>query len=382
MNARWKLLCFGLATVVCGVAQADEPGKVWRGTLGPNEVVVRINAPAKGSADLDGRYFYRRHRMDIQLQGKASADGRITLQEGLRDDDPHPSWKMQAPAQDRWDGEWIGPKGERLEIHLRGVASSATVAAREAGLQALRGDIDGYEWLRMADLTLRKKKLQQVDGYTLQWFHQPESGIDLFEVVSGYPEAQRERINRALRMNLWNRVGNYYGCMSGARDGQGEYETTTTLRHIDPKILSVSLFSSYYCGGAHPDFGDAPLNIDPRDGRELDLDDVLWLAPGKALHAAKGNKWNQAWSDYRSKRFAPWVVAQFKSLYPEEFRPGDDECNYDDPEVWQFPQWYATPKGIHISAYFARVARSCDDPDWAILPWKVVDAHPGAVRIH
>ena len=376
----WKLLCFGLAVIACNIVQAKEPGKVWQGTLGPNEIVVRIDAPAKGSADLEGRYFYRRHRMDIQLQGKASGDGRINLQEGRDDDAPRSVWQMQAPVRDRWDGEWVGPKGKRLPIHLRGSVVGAT--AREPGLQALRGDFDDYEWLRISDLTLQKKKLQQVDGYTLQWLHQPESGIDLFEVVSGYPQAQLGNINAVLRKRLWSWVGDYYDCISGGRDGQGEFETTTTLRHISPKILSASLFSSYYCGGAHPDFTDAPLNLDPRDARELDLDDVLWLGPGKVLHAAKGNDWNEAWSDYRGKRFAPWAVAQLKSLYPGEFKRGDDECDYADPEVWEFAQWYATPKGIHLSAYFARVARACDDPDWAILPWKAVDAHPGAVRIH
>ncbi|MBW8823866.1 MAG: hypothetical protein JF567_06515 [Xanthomonadales bacterium] len=377
---RWKLLCLGLAVIACNAAQADGPGKAWQGTLGPNEVVVKINAPDKGSADLEGRYFYRRHRMDIQLQGKASGNGRINLQEGLRDDEPHAAWQMQAPTRDHWDGEWIGPEGKRLPIHLHDI--TAGVSAREPGLQALRGDIDDYEWLRLSGLILQKKKLQQVDGYTLQWLHQPESGIDLFEVVSGYPEAQLQRVNGVLRKSLWNAISSYYDCMSGARDGQGEFETTTTLRHISPKILSASLFTSFYCGGAHPDFADAPLNIDPRDGREVDLDDVLWIGPGKALHEAKGNDWNQAWSDYRGKRLAPWVVAQFKSIYPKEFRAGDDECNYADPEVWQFPQWYATRRGIHLGASFARVARNCDDPDWAILPWKVIDAHPGAVRIH
>lgn len=383
MNACWKPVCIVIALAVGGVARAKQSPQVWQGTLGGSEIVMEMNPPdAANPGDRDGRYFYRRHRMDIQLQGKASADGRITLQEGLRDDDPHPAWKMQAPALDRWDGEWIGPKGKRLPIHLRGMASSAATTAREPGLQALHGDIDAYTWLRLSGLTLQKKKLQQVNGYSLQWLRQPDSGIELFEVTAGYPQAQLQRINATLRKRLWNWVGNYYECVSGARNGQGEYQATTTLRHIGPRILSASLFSSFYCGGAHPDFGDEPLNLDPNDGRELDLDDVLWLGPGKAMHAAKGEGWNDAWADYRSKRFAPWVVAQLKAAYPSEYGKRDDECEYSDSGVWEFPVWYATPKGIHVAAYFPRYARACDNPDWAILPWKAVDAHRGAVRIH
>lgn len=382
MNASRRLAGLIAALAICGAAQAKTPGKVWQGTLGANAIVVEIDAPAKGGADLDGRYFYRRHRLDIALEGKAAPDGRIALKEGLRDDEPHPGWSMQAPARDSWNGEWIGPDGKRLPIRLRAVAAQSLPAAREPGLQSLRGGIDGYEWLRMSDLALQKKKVQRVNGYTLQWLHQPESGIDLFEVVAGYPQAQLRNVNQALRTRLWNWVGNYYQCMSGARAGMGEYQTATTLRDIGPRILSVSLSSNFDCGGAHPDFGDEPANIDPRDGRELDLDDVLWLGPGKALHAAQGNDWNQAWSDYRGKRFAPWVVAQLKKLYPSEFGKRDDDCDYSDPQIWEFAQWYATPEGLYLSAYFPRFARACDDPGWSVLPWKAVDAHPGAVRIH
>lgn len=385
MSMPWKPVCIVLAAIVCGTARGGEPGKVWQGMLGSNEIVVEINTPEKGSVDLEGRYFYRRHRLDIALQGTASADGRVTLKEGLRDDDPHPGWSMQAPANGSWNGEWTGPKNKRLPIHLREVTLQSLQGAREPGLQALRGGIDSYQWLRLSGLALQKKKLQQINGYTLQWLHQPESGIDLFEVTAGYPQPQLQRINAVLRNRLWNWVGNYYDCVSGARDGQGEYQTTTTLRLISPKVLSASLFSSFYCGGAHPDFDDAPINLDPRDARELDLDDVLWLGPGKALHAAKDNGWNQAWADYRSKRFAPWAVAQLEAAYPSQFASDgkdDDACAYGDPSLWEFPAWYATPKGIHIAAYFARYARACDNPDWAILPWKAVDAHPGVVRIH
>ncbi len=372
-----------LALAGCGVATARQATEVWSGTLGSNEIVVEINAANPANpADRDGRYFYRRHRLDIRLQGKATADGGIALTEGLRDDDPHPRWAMRAPARDAWDGEWTGEKGQRLPIHLRRVATDALPTAREPGLQALRGDIDRYEWLRLSGLSLQKKKLQRIDGYTLQWLHQPDSAIDLFEVVAGYPPAQLQRINATLRRRMWNWVGNYYGCMSGARADMGEYQTTTTLRHVGPTILSASLASSFDCGGAHPDFGDEPLNLDPRNGRELDLEDVLWLGPGKPLHAATGDAWNKAWSDYRGKRFAPWVVTQLKRSYPREFGKRDDDCDYSDPQVWEFAQWYVTPAGIHLAAYFPRYARVCDDPGWSVLPWRVVDAHRGAVRIH
>ena len=116
-----------------------------------------------------------------------------------------------------------------------------------------------------------------------------------------------------------------------------------------------------------------------------------WCSPppnkvgkGKPLHDGPGDEWNAAWADYRGEVFAPWVVRQLARRYPAEMAAPRDEdsCDYRDPEVWKFPAWYVTPKGIHLAASFARVARACDDPDWAVLPWPVVDTHRGAVRLH
>jgi hypothetical protein len=50
----------------------------------------------------------------------------------------------------------------------------------------------------------------------------------------------------------------------------------------------------------------------------------------------------------------------------------DDDCDYTDPEVWNFVNWYFTPKGLYVGAYFARVARNCDEPDWSIIPYRIV----------
>ena len=87
---------------------------------------------------------------------------------------------------------------------------------------------------------------------------------------------------------------------------------------------------------------------------------------------------------YRNDVLAPWVVRQLSRLYPAQMAApkSADDCNYRDPDVWNFPAWYVTPKGIHLAAYFARVQRVCDDPDWAVLPWSLVDAHRGPVRLH
>lgn len=361
-------------------AHAADDTQVWQGTLGKQAIVMK-----RDDGHCGGRYFYRRHRIDITLMGDDKA-ARCTMQEmppRWSEDTPKPEWRMRAPQGERWQGEWVGVDGRRLPISLTRVRTLP--AAKEPSLTALRGDFDRYTYLRLSALALKPGKREAIGPYALQWRTQPDSGIELFDVASGYTPETRARINHILHRRLWDWVNAEFECRSGnGADGGGFDNAVATLRHIDARVVSASLFTSYYCGGAHPDFGDAPVNIDTRTGRELDLEDVLWVGQGRALHAGPGDGWNQAWADYRSKTFAPWVVKQLARLYPAEMAAskGEDGCDYRDPEVWNFPAWYVTPKGIHLAASFARVARACDDPDWAVLPWSVVDAHRGAVHLH
>lgn len=85
---------------------------------------------------------------------------------------------------------------------------------------------------------------------------------------------------------------------------------------------------------------------------------------------------SDAWYAYRGKAFATGVVALLKRYHPAEMAPprkgDDDECSYSDPEVWDFPGWALTAKGLWLGAYFARVERACDAPDWAVIPWSAL----------
>ncbi len=385
MKHRPRLLLSALALWASVAAAREDGGTLWQGTLGTQQVVVEQTGNMVAAADCGGRYFYRRHRLDIRLEGKRGVDGACTLQElppRWSEDAPKNEWRMRAPTGDHWQGEWVGTNGKTHRIRLSKV--TALPEAAESSLTALRGDIDPYAYLRLSTLKLQPGKRETVNGFALRWLRQPDTGLRLFDVASGYSPQVRAAINRTLHQQLWQWVESAYDCRSGGEPGEAGFDTAeATLRHIDARVVSVSLFTAYYCGGAHPDFSDAPLNIDARNGRELRLEDVLWLGRGDAVHEGE-NELDRAWAQYRRETFAPWVVSQFTRLYPDEMRApaSEDDCDYRDPDVWDYTSWYVLPRGIHLAAYFPRVARNCDDPDWAVLPWSLVDAHRGEVQLH
>lgn len=371
--------CALLLSCMIGVVQArtqpKTPAQVWQGTLGKSPVVLKLDAV---DGELSGEYFYRKHRHGIELSGTRAADGSVTLEEwtmGPDGADRRPGWRLAPIKGDALTGEWIG-NGKRLPIRLRKVSAAALPKADDPAIAELRQQ-DSYRFLLLDGMRLQAGKLETVGGYRLQWWREPRSDVEMFRVLSGYPEAQLPAVNLALARKHWGEVESFLDCTAAS---MSDYESTTTLRYIGRDALSVSVFTGYYCGGAHPDFGDGPLNLDPRTGRELALEDVLWL--GQGTPPAYGDGDNDAWFEYRSKVFAPWVAEQMGTLYPAEFGGASNEdCSYEMEDLWDFPTWYITAKGVYLGAIFPRVGRVCDNPEWSILPWASVAKHRGAVRI-
>lgn len=342
------------------LAQADDA--VWQGTVGTAAVVVELPVD-EGPAY--GRYFYMRYRRDIPIEGRR--DGGV-----LRLEEDSGAWVMHVGEDGALAGEWTGRDGRRLPVRL-----APARAPPDPDRAALAAD-DLYAAWRIAGLRLRPVRVEAVGAYRLQWYDEATTGVELFQVVAGYGPAERERLNRRLRDRHWRMVADAAECQSVKH---GEYVLTTTLRRIAPEILSVSLFASWSCGGAHPDFGDDPLNLDPRTGLLLELEDVLWLGTGTPPRM--GGATQDAFFDYRGTVLAPWLARTMARHHPDGMRgqDGEDGCTYADPERWRFPSWYATDAGLYLGPSFPRVARSCEYPEWPVLPWREVRAHPGAARI-
>lgn len=367
--ARMALLA-GLAFSSCASA-----GTVYEGTLGKSAIVAELEQGRDGA---EGRYFYRRHRLDIALEAQPARSGALEMAENADwhgDEAGRPHWTLREGSDGAYTGQWRDAKGKTLPVALKPLAVESLPADADPALEALR-KAEPYDYLRLSGLKLVDDGSEQRGAYRLQWRREPVSGIRLFEVVDGYPGDARERVNRVLHARLWSEVQAYYECLSGG--GEGEYDQTVTVHRIDAKILSASVFTSYYCGGAHPDFGDSPLNLDPRTGQELRLEQVISTGT-----PAPSEEHDSAWLDYRSQVWAPWLVAQFQRLYPEQMKPSgsDDDCDYADDQVWSFPSWHATDQGMYLGASFYRAARACDAPEWSVLPWSVVRRHRGAVDI-
>ncbi|UTH76174.1 hypothetical protein [Chromobacterium sp. IIBBL 290-4] len=365
MNARKAADCL-FGWVLAAQVHAD----VWQGEVGGAPVVMEWSVDEQGEAE--GRYFYRQRHSDIALTGKRDAQGVLRLGENLSADEARVDLVLR-PAGAGWAGEWRGPQAKRaLPVRLKLLA-----LAGEGGADA-GGEMDDYNRARLADLRLKPAGKQHFQGYRLAWWVEPVSKIRWFRLESGYPADAMARLNRILEKRQWREIVDAFECVAGARgSGLGAYEQTVIPHWFTPRVMSLSVETGAFCGGAHPDFGDAPLNLAVASGRLLHLEDVLWLGRGKPARDENGQLLD---SRYEQKVLQPWLADVFGRLYPREMdnEEGGD-CDYRNPEVWSPDTWYLTPQGIQIGAFFPRVEKACDNPAWSLLPWALARKHPGVL---
>lgn len=368
---------------------ADDGRRVFTGTLGKMPIVVELNITQQD--EVTGRYFYEKYHRDLPLSG-ALQNSTLTLTEGNNrygDEKPLSTLELEETGSG-WQGEWKSPQGKKLPVKLIEARLTAPTSSTLPFIAALPYS-EPYEYLRLQGLKLKPAKKENFMGYDLQWWTEPETKISLFSVESGLSKDDQQRVNQQLLGRLWNEVISYHGCQLQGGENV-EFMQQVQPKMISPAVVSLNISTSYYCGGAHPDFGDSPLNIDAKTGHPLSLEDVLWVGEGKPLlHAERDSLGDEPLSkdesnaryQYVSKELVPWVIKQFTALYPTEMKTptGDDDCNFQDESIWGTSPWYFTEKGLYLGAYFARVQRSCDRPDWSILPYSLVKQHPGAVKL-
>jgi hypothetical protein len=285
------------------------------------------------------------------------------------------------PKLDGWSGEWSNPDGKILKVELQ-PAKLPDVPAGALPYFTELHDKNPYEYLRLQGLQLVKGKTETFMGYTVQWWSEAKSGASLFEVVSGYSPQARDRINQYLMARLWGEVDAHFSCA-------GSYSQSSQPLWLSSSVMSARIATEYYCGGAYPDQNNESLNFDTQTGKLLTLEDVLWVGQGKPFHYVEGLEGASTVSsadyyNYRSKEFAPWLVAQLLKLYSTEMTvvaEGENECGYDEQEPWAFPSWYFSANGITFTPSYPHVAAVCGYVEWGVLPYDLIKQHPGGVPL-
>lgn len=343
-------------------------GQIYKGTIGKITIFVNVMS-VETNGELYGNYFYQSQGIDIPFEGTIKGS-QMTFRAGSRflEDRDKELFKLVKKGK-TLTGEWSA-KGKKLAVNLTEIDPLKTMNTYVSNPFFKEKHFEDIEFVRtsLATFTPLDSVTKLENGIQLKWYKEKHWKSYLFRVTAGLPDSTMKWLNQKLEIIQLQSFSNFGSCGSGEESG---WETSVNDYFLNTDFCSFEIMDSYYCGGAHPDFGSTQYNFDLKRRSELKTEDLLQF-PGTVKQTEDNF---EDWSEYRTD-FGERMTVYLKELYPAEFEAYDEEveegCNYGDPEVWKYSEIRITPEGFKIGAYFYRAARMCDDPEWSYVPYEKV----------
>ena len=357
---KFLLLC--LLFVATDVLATDY---VLEGTIGKFPVVMSLSVDGN---TCEGTYFYTASKHDIYFKGSAAGKNlKLTVNQDGDDTKAGETFLLTIGDKGIFNGTWTNNSRKPLSVELHPVNINA-IKNPYAGLPGITPDVP-YSYVRSSTLKIVTDSIVKSGSYTLTYIRIDQTEINMVQISGGTNPKIIQQVNDRLKNMLLASAEENFACEVDNYHISHPY--------VNSSVLSFDVFTSVYCpGAAHPDFGDAPVNINLKTGKDLKFDDVLLLpelpTPDKQAHY-------DAWVDYQSNTFAPRLLVLLRGLYPKEMHTAlddDTSCNYNDAEVWKFASWYLTDKGMYLSPDFPHVQGPCRNPEWSIIPFSEIKKHP------
>lgn len=226
-----------------------------------------------------------------------------------------------------------------------------------------------FEAALLADITFTKSATTTVQNKTLQWYREPQSGLEHYLMADGYPAAQREALNQYLRAQALNTLAARRECLAALpadKRAALQYRTTITPTLTNDRYLSQHIHEENNCGT--PYSGDYGITYSITAGRGLELEDLLWLGDTPPHPLADNNPADQA----ERERRAQWLLATLQTVAPQTMQ----DYPYQ-PHHYLYPYFYLTPQGVYIGPLLPARAAAHARPAATIIPYALLQKHPG-----
>lgn len=356
---------------------------IYKGTIGKYTVYADLTVSAfETGTEIYGVYFYESQCHDIPMEGKLIGS-KYVINAGVAINDPeYQEHFTLVKVGKSLNGSWEY-KGKKLDVVLREFNPADIGNKYMRNPFVLEKSLSEIEQIRTSYAVFEKTDsvTPLENGFELTWYKEKHWDSYLFRVTKGLPAETMQWVNDFLEAEQLSSFNGYAACTSPF--GWGEFSSGIHNCFINEDFLSYEESVGYDCGGAHPDFSTIQFNLSLKDKQLLRAEDLLHF-PG----VVKRTDHNfDEWSAYRSDVFAVRIMEYLSMEHPDEFpaeqegtEEGEEElgyydeedCDYSDPNVWEFSEVLITPEGLKFGAYFYRYMRHCDDPEWAVIPYEVL----------
>ncbi len=359
MKTVFRLLVFCLP-LLCAAQKVT-----LEGTIGNSAIYLTYeNYNTSGDKHLgEVRYFYKSRLRDIVLNGTNSGNRFEFVFENGSGDTIREKFSLTENPQGRFAGTWENAKGKKLPVNLKTFDEDAFRKNHpEAKMTELLGE-NPFDFIRANFTEFQKDSVSVYKGKTLEWFSEKHCKVPFFRLGAGFSETVKSTVNPYLETRHIYEALNQLGCSSRFEyTEENGIDYTIKIGYLDQNLLGFCIASSWFCGGAHPDFGSKGYLVDLHSGEDYEIDDIL--AFDKSVTTESESNF-EMFSEYRQKYFAPKLLEVLnRSQHFAKPAENEDEenCDYTDVEVWDFPSWSFTENGIEFTPYFTRVQRNCEEP--------------------
>ncbi len=230
---------------------------VWRGTIGKQDVMVKL-APTGCKSS----YYYMRHLVEINLTEQDKRGQMWT-----ETTPGNPAWKFETASADALDGRWLAADGKRsVPIHLKLMALS------DGGNGSCGKLDDTFDEPRAI---LRKQAItdQHFGERRYRAISVLNGNVQGFEIPDD--EYRLPNLNNTMHTWLHTKIADYLSCDDGSY-----FHEKMAPAFWDRHVLVIKETFSMYCGGAHPLDGAVYLTWNLATDKEVNVWD--WIRDSKA----------------------------------------------------------------------------------------------------
>ncbi|MEG1230100.1 MAG: hypothetical protein RSD71_15520 [Flavobacterium sp.] len=325
------------------------------GSIAKSKIFMKIEVYKDGKeTSLNAVYFYQNSLKDIPLEAVLKND---TYTFFFKPNNViTEKFYLKKSTNNRFEGSWYNTAGKQFPVQLQPIDFSNY----KFKLDRYYAD-EKLNLVKCKFLEFKKQKTTIYNNKEFIWYSEKHCDSDFFRLGSNFSEKNKAVINPILENIHIQTTLAQLNCSSSFEYSEGKgIEGRTTINFLNTNLLGFEMFSSYYCGGAHPDFGGSGYLIDLNNGKDYEIDDII--AFDKSVTTEEQSNFDN-YSKYRSTYFAPKLLAVLNSEFHFEKPKNDDDdpCDYTNEEYWDFPSWSYTEKGIEFTPIFYRAARSCEE---------------------
>ncbi len=329
-----------------------------QGTMGTIPIYMSIddysNEEPNDDQNLMGRYFYQSSLKDIVLRGnliKVNRTYKLVVESGV--DAVSETFTLRKRGEG-FEGTWVS-KGKTLPVVLTPIDIDNITNPYDNidFIKKLKSE-NAYDYARSSFIKLNRDSVSQMADKSIIWFSEKHCAAPFFRLGNGFEKSQVATINRVLDEIHFENIMNQLSCSSDWHYSEGDgIEYTTSIDYLDKDLIGFEIFSSWYCGGAHPDFGGVGYLLDLHTGKSYRLEDIYTID---------------------SETIYNLINEQQDFQKPTS---DDDYCDYTDLQYWDSPRWTISKEGFNFTPFFYRAARSCEEsflvPFSKLRPYKKRD---------